>query len=165
MSRRNPPSEAEKEAIRAAAKRIDRVAGWLQLGGAWPSEEIHRLRDAGITHVVDLRAEHQGSDDTLAEMGIQRRHVPVVNFTAPTLEQLREVGRWIDESAGDCCVYVHCGSGVGRAATMAVALLVHSGIPLDQALSRVRQVRPEIRINDEQMAWLRSLEKEGVVRE
>ncbi|OFZ97793.1 MAG: hypothetical protein A3H35_21495 [Betaproteobacteria bacterium RIFCSPLOWO2_02_FULL_62_17] len=147
------------EAMRAAAKRIDKVNEWLRLGGAIPQEECHRLREAGITHVVDLREEYQGAEEHLASMGINRRHVPVSNFDPPTTEQLREVARWIEDKGGMACTYVHCGGGIGRAATMAVALLTQSGIGLDAALRQVREARPEIRINDLQMEWLRTLEQ------
>lgn len=62
--RREPshvPDDARREAMRAAARRIDRVNEWLQLGGALPPEEYGRLCQAGITHVVGLR--EGGPDD------------------------------------------------------------------------------------------------------
>ena len=47
--------DARRAAMRTASKRIDRVNEWLQLGGALPPEEYQRLRQVGVTHVVDLR--------------------------------------------------------------------------------------------------------------
>jgi hypothetical protein len=42
---------------------------------------------------------------------------------------------------------------------MAVALLVDRGASLDDALQQVREARPELRINDQQLDWLRSVEE------
>lgn len=41
---------------------------------------------------------------------------------------------------------------------MAVGLLVQQGTPLEEAIEKVRSARPEMRLNDEQLAWLRALE-------
>jgi hypothetical protein len=38
-----------------AAKRIDRVSDWLFEGGAIPQEVQHRLTEAGVGQVIDLR--------------------------------------------------------------------------------------------------------------
>jgi protein-tyrosine phosphatase len=37
---------------------------------------------------------------------------------------------------------VHCGAGIGRAGTTAVAVLVSLAVPLDEALEHVRRHRP-----------------------
>ena len=58
------------------------------------------------------------------------------------------------EIASGGSVYVHCGAGVGRAATMAVAHLIHSGLTPDLAWARVRQVRPFIRPTAAQVAQI-----------
>ncbi|HDD23994.1 MAG TPA: hypothetical protein ENF52_00965, partial [Chloroflexi bacterium] len=51
-------------------------------------------------------------------------------------------------------VYVHCGAGVGRAATMAAAYLVSTGLTPDQAWARLRAVRPFIRPQPVQSAQI-----------
>jgi protein-tyrosine phosphatase len=146
--------------MRAAARRIDRVNDWLHVGGAIPPEEYDRFGQAGITHVVDLREENEADPARLEVLGITRRHVPVPDRGAPTMEQLTEVVTWFDEQNGESAIYVHCGGGFGRAATMAVALLVQQGNALEMAVEQVRAARPEIRLNDDQLAWLRAVEKE-----
>lgn len=158
-----PPSaeDAHREAMRAAIKRIDRVNDWLQLGGALPPEEYRRFRDAGITHVVDLREDAEVNVDLarLTELQITRLQVPVPNHGAPTIKQLLAIATWLDTKDETGEVYVHCGGGFGRAATMAVGLLIYSGARLDDAVQQVREARPEIRINADQLAWLRSVEE------
>jgi protein-tyrosine phosphatase len=152
-----PPSDdQQRAAMRAAAKRIDRVTDWLRVGGALPPEEYERLREAGIDHVVDLREEGGAEPARLKELGILQRHVPVPNQSPPTIEQLGDVANWLSEQPR-ATVYVHCQGGFGRAATMAIGLLVFHGTALDDAVEQVRKVRPEIRLNAKQMAWLRSV--------
>lgn len=145
---------------RAAAKRIDRVNKWLHLGGALSSEEYARFREAGITHVVDLREAIPLDGDGLEQLGIARRHVPVPDGGPPRTEQLSEVAGWLAEQGQGARIYVHCKGGFGRAATMAVGLLVLRGIALNDAVEQVRTVRPEIRLNAEQLAWLHTVEDE-----
>lgn len=163
-----PPtlSEGQRAAMRVAAKRIDRVNGWLQVGGALSPDEYQRFTDAGISHVVDLRQEQELTEANcpppagrLQELGITRSQMPVPNGSAPTTEQLDEVVQWFAAESGTSTLYVHCQGGFGRACAMAVGLLVERGIPLDEAVQQVREARPEMRLNDEQLAWLRSVDE------
>jgi protein-tyrosine phosphatase len=154
-------SEEQRARMRAAARRIDRVNDWLQVGGAIPVEEFERLQQAGVTRVLDLREEHEDPTpgiETLQELGISKMRVAVVNGSAPTLEQFDVAIDWLEGNEDDAALYVHCGGGFGRACTMAVGLLVHRGSSLDQALEQIRAARPEMRINDVQLEWLRSVE-------
>ncbi|HLG10595.1 MAG TPA: hypothetical protein VI876_02445 [Dehalococcoidia bacterium] len=157
--------EARRAAMRAAAKRIDRVNDWLQVGGFIPAEEYERCLDAGISHVIDLREEQElnGENsppppDRLQELGLSRRQVPVPNGSPPTVEQLAEVAGWFESQDEPGGLYVHCGGGFQRAATMAIGLLILNGLVFEEALEQVRGVRPEIIPNEEQVAWLRSLQ-------
>jgi protein-tyrosine phosphatase len=49
---------------------------------------------------------------------------------------------------------VHCGSGVGRAPTMAAAYLVSTGLSADQAWALIRKTRPFIKPTQPQLAAL-----------
>lgn len=149
------PDDPQRGANRAAGKRIDRVNEWLHLGGALSPDEYQRLRAAGITHVIDLREDDDADAERLQTLGIARRHVPVPDRGPPTTQQLVEVAGWAHKAHNNVAMYVHCKGGFGRAATMAVGLLIVEGIALDAAVEQVRAARPEMRLNDEQMAWLR----------
>ena len=82
-------------------------------------------------------------------------YLPTVDDQAPTLEQLREGVTFIEnEVSRGGAVYIHCGAGVGRAATMAVAYLIHRGLMADEAWARVRRVRPFVRPTAAQIAQL-----------
>ncbi|MCD6074728.1 MAG: dual specificity phosphatase [Rhodospirillales bacterium] len=154
--------DAGRDAMRAAAKRIDKVNDWLHLGGAVPPDQYERLAQAGVTHVVDLRETHEHEPDIgrLDTLGIARYNAPIANFTAPTADQLGEIARWLDTNMPTGAVYVHCQGGFGRAATIAAGLLMLRGRTADEAVQELRNVRPEIRINEVQMTWLRMIETE-----
>jgi hypothetical protein len=51
------PENSQREALRAARGRIDRVDDWLHVGGAVPPADYERLVRAGITRVIDVREE------------------------------------------------------------------------------------------------------------
>jgi protein tyrosine phosphatase (PTP) superfamily phosphohydrolase (DUF442 family) len=158
-------SDEQRAAMRAAARRIDQVNEWLHVGGFVPAAEYQRCLDAGISHVVDLREEHELGEENspppqerLQELGITRRQVPVANGSPPTRDQLIEVAYWFESEDETSGLFVHCGGGFGRAATMAIGLLILNGSRFEEALEEVRGARPEIILNEEQVAWLRSIE-------
>lgn len=155
----DPPKKAQDGAPRQqeAARRIDKVNDWLFVGGAIPAEEQHRLTEAGIGQVIDLREAVTADVMNLVGLGIRHHHAPVPNHHAPTAAQLDEVAGLIETIRSKRPVYVHCAGGFGRATTMAVALLVRDGVPVDEAIELVRRARPEMVLNDEQLGWLRGL--------
>jgi protein-tyrosine phosphatase len=94
--------------------------------------------------VVNLRVEFDDEEAGIAPP--LYLYLPTVDDDAPTLEQLRAGARFIAEQVSEeGAAYVHCGSGVGRAATMAAAYLISTGLTSDQAWKRIREVRPFIR--------------------
>jgi protein-tyrosine phosphatase len=50
-----------------------------------------------------------------------------------------------EEAANGGSVYVHCGSGIGRAPTMGAAYLINTGLTLGEAWETIGKVRPFIR--------------------
>ena len=68
---------------------------------------------------------------------------PLHDMHAPPLDAVQplfaEIARRLDEDEG---VIVHCGAGVGRAGTVAAALLMRRGLSLDDALATVASSRP-----------------------
>src|SRR6185437_16214955 len=68
---------------------------------------------------------------------------PVPDLHAPPVDSARalivDVCDRLDRGAG---VLVHCGAGMGRAGTVAAAVLLHYGVPLEEALDQVARARP-----------------------
>lgn len=55
-------------------------------------------------------------------------------------------------------VLIHCRAGLGRAGTVAARLLIEIGVPVDEAIERIRAKRPKA-IELEQERYLRQLTK------
>jgi hypothetical protein len=137
----------------APIRSVSQITPQLHVGGQYRRRGWPRLAVRGITAVVDVRVEF---DDEAAGIAPPRYlHLPTVDDEPPTLEQLRAgVTFTAEETAQGGAVYVHCGAGVGRAATMAAAYLVSTGLTPDQAWARIRQVRPFIRPKPAQIAQI-----------
>jgi atypical dual specificity phosphatase len=70
-------------------------------------------------------------------------HLLVRDFTAPTLAQLERGIAAIEQAiANGRKVAVQCGAGLGRTGTLLACYLVNQGLGPDEALARVRAVRP-----------------------
>lgn len=123
---------------------VSQITPQLHVGGQYRGRGWPRMRARGITAVVNVRVEF---DDQEAGIAPPRYlHLHVVDDQAPTLEQLRTGCVFIaEEVARDGVVYVHCGSGIGRAATMAAAYLMDTGRTEKEAWALIRTSRPFIR--------------------
>jgi len=128
----------------ANIERVSRITPNLHVGGQHRQRGWSRLQERGITAVVNMRIEY---DDVEADVASDcYLHLLVVDDEAPTLEQLRTGSDFIaEEVARGGEVYVHCGSGIGRAATMAAAYLITTGQTPDEAWTLIREKRPFIR--------------------
>ena len=111
----------------AAIRNFEVVDQTLWRGGAPGKADLRALAAAGVTTVVDLRAEHGlvVPEDLLAELGITRVAIPIRDGQTPTTEQVARFLDAVDSSEG--AVYLHCGAGVGRTGTMAAAYRVSRG--------------------------------------
>ncbi|MFQ6101091.1 MAG: dual specificity protein phosphatase family protein [Anaerolineae bacterium] len=125
----------------APMRSLSQITPHLHLGGQYRRRGWPRLAARGITAVLSLRA---GFDDNHAAIAPARYlYLPTADDEAPTLGQLREGVTFIaSEIARGGGVYVHCRSGVGRAAAMVAAYLVSTGLTPDQAWTRIQKVRP-----------------------
>jgi protein-tyrosine phosphatase len=110
-----------------------------------PAALLERL---GATTVVALNEPHE-LDDRYPEYVIWLRSStnavwhPVPDLHAPTLDEtlalIDDLRRRIQDGEH---VVLHCGAGIGRAGTIAAALLMRTGLSLDEALARVASSRP-----------------------
>lgn len=128
----------------APLRRVSEITPHMHVGGQYRRRGWSRMDARGITGVVNMRVEF---DDLEAGIAPARYlHLRVVDDQAPTLEQLRRGCSFIaEEVARGGTVYVHCGSGIGRAATMAAAYLICTGRTEEDAWAVIRAARPFIR--------------------
>jgi predicted protein tyrosine phosphatase len=135
----------------APIRSASQITPQLHIGGQYRRRGWSRLVARGITAVVDVRLEFDDSDAGIAPS--RYLYLSVEDDHAPTLEQLHAGTAFIaKEIARGGSVYVHCGSGVGRAPTMAAAYLVSTGMTPAQAWACIEEVRPFIRPKPVQIA-------------
>ncbi len=138
--------------------RYSRVTPNLYLGPQYGHKGKLALTEAGVTASMSLRQEYDDLQYGLAFDNYS--YLPIEDNTAPTMEHLLEGVRFIREviNTGGT-VYVHCGSGVGRAPSMVVAYLIADGMTVENAIAKVRKARPFIRILPVQQQRLEEFEK------
>ena len=138
------------------------------------SEDQEILRSSGVTRLVCLVEEFELEmlDEGLSERAaateanaITFHSIPIEDFTAPSPAQytalLNEIVPALE--AGEH-VLVHCMAGLGRAGTVAAALLVNSGMQADAAIELVRWVRPGAIQSDEQERFITSVARRDRTR-
>ena len=125
-------------------RRLCQVTPQLFVGAQFGERGWRVLKRWGISAVVNLRKEF---DDIDLDIDLDRYHyIPTEDDNTPTLDELREGVEFIAaeiERGGK--VYIHCGSGVGRAPTMAAAYFVSRGSSVQEACETIRRIRPFIR--------------------
>jgi len=96
----------------------------------------------GIRDLINL-AEEPLPGEMLNEVGLLIEHIPVVDFTAPTLQQVEQALAMIRFCLDrNMPVGVHCLAGLGRTGTILACYLVGEGISADQAITTIRKWRP-----------------------
>ncbi len=113
-------------------------------------DELQWLRRQGIEVLVSL-TEDPLRRDWVDDSGLLVFHVPVQDMEAPTQEELDRcisaIERALERNMG---VGVHCGAGLGRTGVVLAAYFVAKGHPPENALARVRRLRPGSIETDEQ---------------
>ncbi len=130
-----------------------RIRPNLYVGGQHYRWGLGRMASLGISASLSLRRE---ADDEALGVALEKHlWLPTTDDAPPSLDQLDEasafIGDALEEGRG---VYVHCMSGVGRAATTGAAYLVSTGLTPDQAWAAISEVRPFLRPSEEQVAVL-----------
>jgi hypothetical protein len=137
------------------------VTPQLAVGGAFPTRQIQRLKQRGVTAVVDCRLEASDDSDALERAGIEFLHVPTLDRHGFSFEQMRVgVDGVLDHLANGGRAFMHCEHGVGRGPLMACAVLVAQGHSSPEALRIVRSGRWQALPNDRQLAALLDFETE-----
>lgn len=133
--------------------------------GLWIGRKLNHAEAAdairqGVTAVLDLTVEFS---EALPFRGVTYRHIPVMDLTAPSQEQLREAAEFIAENVQSGTVYVHCKIGYSRSAAVIGAYLLQTGhaATVDEAVMLLRNARPSIIIRPEAMTALREFAEIG----
>ena len=106
------------------------------------AEDADLLQHQGIRTLVSL-TEDLPDSATLEEASIRQVHIPVSDFTAPTLNQMIEFVSVVSDSVErGQPVGVHCTAGLGRSGTMSAVYLVAKGTSANDAIAELRRLRP-----------------------
>lgn len=126
--------------------RYSKISPHLYIGPQYGKLGMKKLQEAGVSASMSLRAEYDDHEFGLSFP--EYNYLPTVDNTAPTIEHLVQGVAFIKsvvEKEGT--VYVHCGSGVGRAPTAVAAYLIaEEGLSVEDAIAKIKATRPFIRV-------------------
>lgn len=144
---------------------LDWITPQLAVGGGFPESAAEWLaQSAGVSAVVDLRAEACDDDAVLRRHGMTLLHLPTEDHFAVSQPMLDEgVGFATQRIARGECVLVHCQEGVGRSALLALCVLVELGSAPLEALNQAKGARWQVSPNPAQYeAWAEWLARRGL---
>lgn len=106
-------------------------------------EDIAFLKAEGIGALISL-SEAPLDESPLREYGISYLHVPVDDFTAPSIKQVEQCMEFIEQMifGKERPVAVHCGAGCGRTGTVLACHFVRRGNSAEEAIRKTREARP-----------------------
>jgi predicted protein tyrosine phosphatase/membrane-associated phospholipid phosphatase len=124
------------------------VAPGLLIGRQLSDRQAERAVRFGVTAVLDLTSEFSEAKPFLA---VRYLNIPLLDLTAPTQEQLRQIADFIARNCEDGKVYVHCKVGYSRSAGAVGAYLIASGkaAGAENAIAMLRRARPSIIVRPE----------------
>lgn len=137
----------------------DEITPCVWIGARLGQRSARGAVQAGVTAVLDLSAEFS---ETRSFRALHYHNIPILDLTAPTQDQLHEMGEFIAEQCEVGVVYVHCKIGYSRSAAAVAAYLLMSGKvhDIEEALAILRRARPSIVIRPEVISVLSEFERD-----
>jgi atypical dual specificity phosphatase len=121
-------------------------------------DDLLYLVQRGVVHVITL-TERPLPEGALTRYGLVPYHLPIVDFSVPTLEQAVALCQHVaDALSRDESVVMHCLAGLGRTGTLLAAYQIWKGQSAGQAIQAVRRIEPGYIQSNEQEAFLHELE-------
>jgi len=105
-------------------------------------DDLRWLRSEGIEILISL-TEYPPRRDWINDAGLLLIHEPVTDFDAPTQDQLERCVSAIKRAnENQMGVAIHCAAGLGRTGTILAGYFVSEGLNAQNAIARVRRLRP-----------------------
>jgi protein-tyrosine phosphatase/membrane-associated phospholipid phosphatase len=132
----------------------DELTPAVWIGRVLNESEARTAMERGVTAVLDLTTEFSEPAHFRAARYV---NLPILDLTTPTQAQLGEAVAFIMEEAVKGVVYMHCKAGYSRTAAVAGAYLlaIQEAASVDQAIAKLREVRPSIVVRAEAKQALR----------
>jgi len=126
----------------------DEVTPKIWIGRVLNGREASEATRRGVSAVLDLTAEFSEAKPLRT---LTYRNIPILDLTAPSIDQLRAMATFIDEESRKGVVYIHCKIGYSRTAAAAAAYLLQTGKTgsVAEAIAFLRRVRPAIVVRPE----------------
>jgi protein-tyrosine phosphatase/membrane-associated phospholipid phosphatase len=125
----------------------DKVTPEVWIGRVLGNREANEATRLGVTAVLDLTAEFSEAKPFRT---LVYRNIPILDLTAPSTDQLREMADFIDHESRNGVVYIHCKIGYSRTAAAAAAYLLQTGAgSVTEAIAFLHQVRPTMVVRSE----------------
>jgi hypothetical protein len=119
-------------------------------GGDWLEDEIRSWRDSGLDLIVSLLTPDERTELDVSQEealcranGIEYLAFPIVDRAVPSSKEafLELITTCADHLAIGKNIAVHCRLGIGRAALVAICLLIFAGVAEEIAAARVSSAR------------------------
>ena len=127
------------------------------------SADLTRLRRDGFGLIVSLLCEEEQTPQYdvahVKALGYIRYNISVQDFCAPTVEQLEQFVKIVEDSPSGTKIIVHCEGGNGRTGTFAAAYWVAKGMTAADAIAHVRKARHRAVETKEQEGVLAEFER------
>jgi atypical dual specificity phosphatase len=108
----------------------------------WSEDALTILKTQGVNALLSL-TEEPISPELLSKVAMQAEHLPIADYTAPTITQVDQaivtINSYLNKGFP---VAVHCAAGLGRTGTILACYLVWQGASAEAAVIRVRTQRP-----------------------
>lgn len=126
----------------------DKLADRVWIGRKLTQREAQRAVALGVAAVVDLTCEF---GEAAAFRKLHCLCMPVLDLTAPTLEQLEMAAAFVEQHRAEGIVYIHCKAGYSRTAAVAGAWLLSTGRArtVEEVVLSLREARPGMVVRPE----------------
>jgi len=129
------------------------AAPGVWIGRRLTDPEAKDVIQKGVTAALDLTA---GFPETAALMSLHYMNIQLLPLTVPSLDQLRDAVRFVQDESSRGIVYVHGALGYSRSVGVVSAYLLSTGLAtsVEDAVARVRSVVPQTLLDP---AWMERL--------
>ncbi len=152
--------EISRRYYRRQCRAWDELTPQVWIGGVLNRDEAIALLERGVTAVLDLTAEFS---EAAPLRSVIYRNIPILDLTAPNVDQLTDMASFIERESVTGIVYVHCKIGYSRTAAAVGAYLLRSHLvrSTPEALDLIRRARPSVVVRPEVLTALQQFETRG----